>query len=290
MDRQEIDLAVDWAAAEGWNPGLYDANCFYAADPGGFLIGLLGDEPIATISVVKYGGSFGFVGFYIVAPPHRGRGYGIKIWNAALARLEGRTVGLDGIVDQQENYKKSGFVLAHRNIRYQGRSVGGAGLEPGVVGLSRLPFDKIAAYDRQFFPDTRLEFLKCWMNQPRGAALALVQDSSLAGYGVLRPCRSGYKVGPLFAENVEIAEDLFLGLQRDIPEGAPVFLDTPAVNGAAVDLAKRHHMTAVFETARMYAGQIPDLPLDRLRAFRTAAGIVVWPRSVRVDFNNFELG
>jgi GNAT superfamily N-acetyltransferase len=264
MDRQEIDLAVDWAAAEGWNPGLYDANCFYAADPGGFLIGLLGDEPIATISVVKYGGSFGFVGFYIVAPPHRGRGYGIKIWNAALARLEGRTVGLDGIVDQQENYKKSGFVLAHRNIRYQGRSVGGAGLEPGVVGLSRLPFDKIAAYDRQFFPDTRLEFLKCWMNQPRGAALALVQDSSLAGYGVLRPCRSGYKVGPLFAENVEIAEDLFLGLQRDIPEGAPVFLDTPAVNGAAVDLAKRHHMTAVFETARMYAGQIPDLPLDRI--------------------------
>ena len=63
MTRQEIDIAIDWAAAEGWNPGLHDADCFYAADPHGFLIGLLGDEPIATISAVKYGASFGFLGF-----------------------------------------------------------------------------------------------------------------------------------------------------------------------------------------------------------------------------------
>jgi len=35
MSRQELDLAVDWAAAEGWNPGLHDANCFYAIDPTG---------------------------------------------------------------------------------------------------------------------------------------------------------------------------------------------------------------------------------------------------------------
>ena len=68
MTRPEVDLAVDWAAAEGWNPGLADAECFYAADPDGFLIGLLGDEPVATISAVKYGKSFGFIGLYIVKP------------------------------------------------------------------------------------------------------------------------------------------------------------------------------------------------------------------------------
>mgnify|MGYP003581476289 CR=1 FL=1 len=68
MTREEVDIAIDWAAAEAWNPGFYDADCFYAADPNGFLIGLLGDEPIATISVVRYGDSFGFLGFYIVKP------------------------------------------------------------------------------------------------------------------------------------------------------------------------------------------------------------------------------
>ena len=264
MQRQEIDLAVDWAAAEGWNPGLRDANCFYAADRDGFLIGLLGDEPIATISIVKYGTSFGFVGFYIVKPAHRGLGYGIKIWNAGLARLQGRTIGLDGVVDQQANYRKSGFVLAHRNIRYQGTSVAGASSATAIIELSKVPFGEISTYDQEFFPDTRMEFLKCWINQPQAVTLGFVQDDSLAGYAVLRPCRSGYKVGPLFADSSRIAEDLFLALQRDVPNGTTIFLDTPAVNGTAVDLAKRYNMTPVFETARMYAGRAPDLPLERV--------------------------
>ncbi len=33
MTRSEVDLALDWAAAEGWNPGVHDAESFYAADP-----------------------------------------------------------------------------------------------------------------------------------------------------------------------------------------------------------------------------------------------------------------
>jgi ribosomal protein S18 acetylase RimI-like enzyme len=109
MTRHELNLAIDWAAIEGWNPGSYDADCFYAADPNGFLIGLLGDEPIATISVVKYGDSFGFLGFYIVKPEYRGMGYGIQIWNAGLEYLKGRTIGLDGVLAQQSNYSKSGL-------------------------------------------------------------------------------------------------------------------------------------------------------------------------------------
>jgi hypothetical protein len=264
MTRREIDLAVDLAAAEGWNPGLHDANCFHAADPGGFLVGLLGDEPIATISVVRYGASFGFLGFYIVKPEYRGRGYGIGIWNAGLAYLESRVVGLDGVVDQQENYRKSGFTLAYRNVRYQGRGSGPASARSGIVPLSTLPVDEVCAYDRAFFPEGRARFLKCWISQPQASALGFMRNGSLAGYGVLRACRSGYKVGPLFADDPKIAESLFLALQENVPEGAPVFLDTPAVNEAAVDLAKRHNMTAVFETARMYAGRSPDLPIQRL--------------------------
>ena len=124
MTRQEVDIAIDWAAAEGWNPGLYDADCFTAADPNGFLIGVLGDEPIAAVSAVRYGDSFGFLGFYLVKPEYRGRGYGFRIGNAGLAHLGGRTIGLDGVVAQQDNYRKSGFIVAHRNIRYQGTGGG----------------------------------------------------------------------------------------------------------------------------------------------------------------------
>lgn len=264
MTRQELDIAIDWAAAEGWNPGLYDADCFYAADPGGFLVGLLEDEPVATISVVKYGHSFGFLGFYIVKPEYRGTGYGMKIWNAGLAYLKGRTVGLDGVLAQQGNYQKFGFTLAYRNVRYQGSGGGVLPTDPGIVPLSTIPFDEICAYDKPFFPDNRKHFLRCWIDQPQSMALGILENRKLAGYGVVRVCRSGYKVGPLFADSPLLAEHLLLSLKAHTPDGAPIFLDTPEVNSAAVDLAKQHDMTVAFETARMYTGKFPDLPLRRL--------------------------
>ena len=99
--RRELDLAVEWAAKEGWNPGLSDAACFYVADPEGFLLAFRDGEPVASISVVRYGGAFGFLGLYIVRPDLRGRGYGYRLWQAGMAHLGERTVGLDGVVAQQ---------------------------------------------------------------------------------------------------------------------------------------------------------------------------------------------
>jgi hypothetical protein len=264
MTRQEVDIAVGWAAAEGWNPGLHDADCFYAADAEGFLVGLLGDEPVATVSAVKYGASFAFLGLYLVKPGHRGLGYGIRIWNAALASLPGRTVGLDGVVARQDNYRSSGFTPAHRNVRYQGLGGGAAPDAPGIVPLSAIPFSAIGAYDRPFFPDDRERFLKCWIAQPQSTALGILENGRLAGYGVLRLCRTGCKIGPLFADGPDPAERLFLALKGRAPADAPVFLDVPAANPAAVGLAERHHLSVVFETARMYRGAAPALPLDRL--------------------------
>lgn len=264
MTRQEVDIAIAWAAAEGWNPGVYDADCFYQADPNGFLIGLLGDEPIAAISAVKYGDSFGFLGLYIVKPEYRGKGYGLQIWNAGIAYLNGRTIGLDGVVAQQSNYKKSGFILAYRNIRYQGTGGGFFPTDSEIVQLSTLPFDEICLYDQPFFPDSRLQFLRCWINQPQTTAIGILENSKLAGYGVIRPCRAGYKIGPLFADSPLFAEDLFLALKSNVPKDVPIFLDIPSENSSAVDLVNRHNMMIAFETARMYKGKSPDLPINRL--------------------------
>ena len=46
MTRAELDLALGWAAEEGWNPGLSDAAAFFAADPEGFLIAEQDGEPV----------------------------------------------------------------------------------------------------------------------------------------------------------------------------------------------------------------------------------------------------
>lgn len=264
MERQEIDLAVEWAAREGWNPGLHDADCFHAADSGGFLIGLVDDEPVAVISAVRYGRDFGFIGFYIVRPESRGQGHGIAIWNAAMQRLEGRNVGLDGVVEQQDNYRKSGFQLAYRNIRYEGRGIRDDLDLTGMVELGTLPFESIESYDRPFFPAARTGFLNCWVHQPGSRALGRLRNGRLVGYGVRRSCRDGHKIGPLFADTEDDAEALFQALATGLGDHDPVFLDTPETNPAAIRLAERHGMTVVFETARMYTGPAPDLPLDRI--------------------------
>jgi ribosomal protein S18 acetylase RimI-like enzyme len=263
MSRREVDIAVDWAAAEGWNPGLNDADCFYAADEDGFLVGLLDDEPIATISAVRYGATFGFIGFYIVLPEYRRQGYAIQIWNAALERLEGRVIGLDGVVDQQDNYRKSGFELAYRNIRYQG-SGGGEPPDADIVALDTLAFANVHAYDCEFFPADRKLFLRTWIDQPNATSVGILAGGQLAGYGVMRPCRTGHKIGPLFADSPELAGQLFDFFRSRAGAGSPIFLDIPEVNRAAVELVGRHGMSRVFETARMYAGGIPELPVDRL--------------------------
>ena len=174
MTRQEVNIAIDRAAVEAWNPGLSDADCFYAADPNGFLIGLLGSEPIATLSAIKYGDSFGFLGFYMIKPEYRGRGYGLQIWNAGLEYLKGRTIGLDGVVAQQSNYQQSGFTLTYQNIRYQGSGGGSLPTDSDIVPLSTIAFAEISTYDKPFFPDNRLQFLRCWINQPQSTALGRV--------------------------------------------------------------------------------------------------------------------
>ncbi|HSF96743.1 MAG TPA: GNAT family N-acetyltransferase [Thermohalobaculum sp.] len=260
MTEADMGVAIGWAAAEGWNPGRADLVPFRAEDPDGFLMGWLGDRPVAAISVIRYGADFGFLGFYIVVPDHRGQGHGIAIWRKGMARLEGRVVGLDGVVAQQANYARSGFVLAHRNIRH------GGVVRAEAPKDARLRADagaaEIEAFDRAFFPAPRGRFLRAWLGQPGHVVRALVEDGLVTGYGVLRPCGEGAKVGPLFAAGEADAEVLFRALAAGAPEG-PVFLDTPEPNAAALSLAARFGMAPVFETARMYRGPAPDLPLAR---------------------------
>lgn len=268
MTRPQVDLAVDWAAREGWNPGLHDADCFFESDRGGFLAGWLDGEPVATISAVRYGETFAFVGFYIVEPRFRGRGFGLRLWNAAMAGVAGRNVGLDGVVDQQDNYRKSGFRLAWRNIRYEGAGGGDAG-DTGVEALAAQDFPEVDAYDRPFFPDRRDRFLRAWLALPGSVVAGIRERGRLVGYGVIRPCRNGSKIGPLFADSAELAERLFDYLRAQARVGQPVFLDIPQTNPAARDLVERHGMRPMFETARMYTGAFPDLPAARLFGITT---------------------
>ena len=263
MMKNEVQLAIDWAVAEGWNPGLNDAQLFYAADNQGFLAGCLDGHPIAIISAIRYGTHFGFVGFYIVKPEFRGKGFGLRLWQAAITQLAGRNIGLDGVVAQQDNYMESGFKLAYRNIRYQVKIPNISGENPNIENLRTVAFDKLMAYDSAHFFTPRSDFLTRWISQPSSRALGYMKNGKLQGYGVVRQCGTGFKIGPLFADNQIVADQLFVALSA-YAKGQTVFLDVPEPNEAAVALASQYHMSLVFYTARMYTGIVPSISQDEV--------------------------
>jgi hypothetical protein len=263
MRPDEIPIAVDWAAAEGWNPGLADAVCFATVDPGGFLIGELDGAPAATVSCVNYDAGFAFLGFYIVRKDLRGRGHGLRIWNAAIAHAGAHVIGLDGVVAQQQNYRKSGFALAHANVRYGGSVAAPDAPGAGVVPLSAIPFADIEASDRTVFPAARSAFLRAWLGASGHVGRALVRDGRLAAWGVIRPCRTGRKIGPLVADDRAAAEAVLAALLASTGSGE-IFFDVPGTNRDAVALAQDLGLAPVFETARMYTGAIPPLRLERV--------------------------
>ena len=265
MSQSEVAMAIEWAAQEGWNPGITDASSFRVADPTGFFIAKMNKQPVAVMSAVRYGEQFGFIGLYIAHPDFRGRGFGWDVWQAGMRHLHGRVIGLDGVLAQQSNYQKSGFQLSHRNIRFEGRSRGttseSVGSKVFTVPLDQIPLSKIQAFDRSFFPSDRSVFVSQWIRQPGGYALGLIEDGKLAGYGVIRPCRVGFKIGPLFANSEFIAEKLYTSLCASLAIDTPIFLDVPECNLSAMALASRHQMQPMFQTARMYTGSIGSVRL-----------------------------
>lgn len=258
--REEIAQVFDWAVEEGWNPGLNDPEVFYRLDPQGFFVGELDGRLVGSVSAVSYNRRFGFMGLYIVRREYRGQGYGVDLWDTGMLHLRGRNIGLACPVAQESYYADIGFRTAFRSTRYEG--IGGGATPEGLTDLRTLPIEKLADYDARRFPARREAFLAHWIAQPGAAALGVLRGGRVAGYGVLRPCRRGYKVGPLLASTPAVAERILAGLAAAAPSQS-IYLDVPQPNVGAVALAKNLRMHAVLETAWMFSAGMPRLDLAK---------------------------
>jgi len=215
------------------------------------------------VSAVRYGHSYGFMGFYMVKPEIRNQGYGSQLWDAGLQYLGDRCIGLDSVRPDLVAHKKPEFKPAYVNYRFKWIKDEQWQESPDVIELAKVPFSEVTAYDYDIFRFSREAFLQCWITRPGTRAFGIMKGDKLSAYGVIRECREGYKIGPLFADNPEFANSLFHALTKDAAMGAPVFLDTPERNPGAVKLAQNYGMSEVFRTTRMYNKEEPVLPLER---------------------------
>lgn len=245
---------LDWAADEGWNPGLDDAEVFRAAGPDGFFVAVIGDRPVAAISVVNHAPDFAFLGLCICAPEHRGRGAGFALWSHALAHAGSRTVGLDGVPAQRANHARSGFVRAGRTRHLQ-RPVQAPEASAEIAQPAER--DALIGLDAAANGVRRPDVLRAWTAPgARGKTILQREGGRIVGFATGRQCSAGCKVGPIIAPDAEAGVALAERAAAVVGQSA-VIVDVP---DHAQEMDARLRVRGLVETvstARMHRGPAP---------------------------------
>jgi hypothetical protein len=174
---------------------------------------------------------------------------------------------MDGVVEMQPFYEKGGFTIAFRDERYE--CVGQNALISNCISVTEFnDFEKLLNYDIECFGFKRLEFLKNWLTIPNSKSFKYMENNSLKGYAVIRKVKLGYKIGPLFADNSDIAEALFKAC-LDSAVGKLIYIDIPVINKEAMNLVRKYNARYVFECARMYYGEKPKTAIDKVYGITT---------------------
>lgn len=268
-DAQAVGYAINQAKQEGWNPGLDDHQTFSYADPNGFFIAKLDGKPIGCAAGICYGNDYAFFGLYVIEKAYRGLGYGMQLTKRRLDYVGDRCTGLDGVLENEQVYAKIGFRTAFISHRYAIKPIDAkVDQNPAVKNIKTLDFKRIEQYDRLCFPAGRHHFLHAWLSAPHQQGFWLHDDNlHVTGYAVMRQCIEGYKIGPLFANDLESAKTLLCHCLQQAD--ATVFIDIPEINKTACALAKSHQAEAVFACARMYRQGVPDIDMQRVFAITT---------------------
>ena len=257
MTLSDLQTTLRWAEAEGWNPGTADADAFLAADPKGFFVARLDGEPVAAISVVNHDADNTFLGLYICRPEWRGQGIGLSLWTNALKHAGDRSVGLDGVPEQEANYRKSGFVRTGQTLRYVGRVP--PAKAPDVREAAAHDLRLLMELDAEANGFSRPKFIEAWLSPVPGkrSSRVLIRNGELVGFATWRACIEGTKIGPIVASDTKDALDLISEIALIRADG-PLIIDIPEGNVALRRELERAGFAVPFASARMYRGRAPD--------------------------------
>ncbi|KAJ7372529.1 hypothetical protein OS493_019038 [Desmophyllum pertusum] len=264
-------------AEEGWRPGLKDAECYRACDPTAAFVGELNGKPICCASMTKYGDRFAFGGCYIVSKEHRGKGYGVKIYNAAIASAESRSIGIFALLHMEETFQSCGFHSQFYGARFDfhlpttmtcfAEISEKSPVE--IKGIEQVNLEALFEYDTIVFGVERHAFLSKWLHVTGShARVATNSEGSIVSYTVARPTfvkEEGYRIGPLFADCQSIAEKLLKAvfeelLQQEEPPSV-VCIDTPTKR--AIELAEKLQGKRSFDQVYMVMKDPPDACFDK---------------------------
>jgi ribosomal protein S18 acetylase RimI-like enzyme len=233
LDLTPADAADGFALSTriGWNQALPDWDYMLAAGEG---VGLRNADDILVASAMALPyGRFSWICMVLVDPDYRRQGLATRLMDAVVARQEsaGRVPGLDATPDGREVYRQIGFEEDYRSDRYRAEQVNLDAVDvldlPGVTirPLQESDLPAISAMDEAVFGGDRRALLKHLLPRVPGAPHGAWRDGDLVGYVFAREGREAHQIGPLVADDPDIAIALAHAALGGI-EG-PVYLDAP---------------------------------------------------------------
>lgn len=232
-DFQEIN---QWCIDEGWNIGIHDSEIYYKIDPSGHCIAKTNEnEKVASLSLIKHSPPFFTLGPFIVHKAYRGQGIGEALWNIAIARMSQEHpdahIALYAVSEQVERYKKAGFVPAIAIQRWylDSKTSFIPSFHNQCFAITDELIPDVSKYYQAHYVANRELLLKELLLKPETNGLGFMDDNVIKGFGFIRPCVRGFRIGALIADTPEIAQSLIAGLLI-FAKRAPVFIDVPGSN------------------------------------------------------------
>lgn len=269
---EELTIVMNWAVEEGWNVGKYDAKAYYKAFPTGCRLLLHEDKIVGGIFLAEYNNQFTFIGLFIVEKNYRDQGLGKLLWDDTMKQLEKMTsIGLYAVPQQVSRYQKSDFKSSNDILRWETQmpsnssSLGTAENTNNVLFLDKENSDlilQVDEYDNKMFRMPRFSLIKAMLEIQQVVGFAVKEQGKVVGYGIIRPCQKGHRIGPLYANNFEDVKNLTLKLLDVVRQlNTPIIFDAPSpeLNKFITAFAEYFNLQRVkdADTQAMFKGEMP---------------------------------
>jgi ribosomal protein S18 acetylase RimI-like enzyme len=198
-----LNAEIGWNQTEAdWRYMLANGAGYGRTNPDGKLI--------ASAMSLPYG-AFGWVCMVLVSPAYRRRGLASDLMRRVTDDLLAREIvpGLDATPDGREVYKQLGYQDIYGLDRLWADSVtpsGDGGETPvDIAPMNADDIDEIAEYDAPGFGGDRRALLEHLRERAPDQAYVARAGQWLAGYVLARDGREALQIGPVVAEDPDIA-------------------------------------------------------------------------------------
>jgi GNAT superfamily N-acetyltransferase len=228
LDAAELPDAEALVREAGWNQLAADWRAFldfgtvYAVRDAGRVV--------ATAATLPYGGRFAWISMVLVAGAYRRRGLATRLLRRCVDDLSARGLVpvLDATPDGRAVYGVLGFVDAwsyHRLVlaRRSAHDPPAADTKIAVRPLDDAIFPSLCAYDAAAFGADRAALLARLRGRLPPAELVALRDGRLTGFLLGRDGRSASQLGPLVAEDDDVARALLA--RAFVALAPPLYID-----------------------------------------------------------------